>query len=136
LSTGCWARTWAAKHWREQQLHADKPGSAKLLVASALARWIKLSRRLQLLAAISRLGLRFETDEVFDLLDGGRRFGDPFREQAVLLIRKKQDDDEVAMRSAAVPEGTQAPTTLPAVPPGVLVDQWPYKNPSPAVVTT
>ena len=117
----------------EQLLLSDRPGSAKLLVASSLARWTKLSRRLQLLAAIKRLGLRFDTEEFFDLLDGCRRFGNEFREQAVLLIRKKQDDDEVAMRLAAVPKGTKVPTTSPA---GVLVDHWPYKNPSPGVVTT
>ena len=120
----------------EQQLLADRPGSAKLLVASALAPWTKLSRRLQLLAAITRLGLRVDTEEVFDLLAGGRRFGYEFRERAVLLIRKKQDDDERAMRSAAVPAGRKVPTTLPATPVGVLVDHWPDKKPSPAAVTT
>jgi hypothetical protein len=100
----------------EQLLLSDRPGSAKLLVASSMARWTKLSRRLQLLAAIGRLGLRFDTEEVFDLLAGCRRFGDEFREQAVLLIRKKQDDDEVAMRLATVPGGTKVHTALQAVP--------------------
>jgi hypothetical protein len=99
----------------EQQLLADKPGSAKLLVASALARWIKLSRRSQVLAAITRLGLRIDTEEVFDLLIRGRRFGNEFREQAVLLIRKKQDDDERAMRSAATHSAAPAPAS-PMVP--------------------
>jgi hypothetical protein len=120
----------------EQLLLADRPGSAKLLVASTRAPRTRLSRRLQVLAAIMRLGLRFDTEEFFDLLDGCRRFGDEFREQAVLVIRKKQDDDEVAKRSAAVPERTKVPITLPAAPVGVLVDHWPDKKPSPAAVTT
>jgi hypothetical protein len=84
----------------EHLLLADKPGSAKLLVASSLARWTRLSRRLRILAAIGRLGLRLESDGVFDLLDGCRLFGKEFQSHAVILIRNKQREDEMARRSA------------------------------------
>jgi hypothetical protein len=84
----------------ERLLLADRPGSAKLLVASSLARWTRLSRRLQILEAIGRLGLRLESDEVFELLDGCRLFGKEFQSRAVILIRNKQRDDEMARRSA------------------------------------
>jgi hypothetical protein len=85
----------------EQLLLADKPGSAKLLVATSLARWTRLSRRLRILETIGRLGLRLESDEVFELLDGCRLFGKEFHSLAVILIRNKQSEDEMARRSAA-----------------------------------
>ena len=81
-------------------MRCDKLGSAKLLVATSLARWTRISRRLQILEAIGRLGLRLESDDVFELLDGCRLFGKEFQSHAAILIRNKQREDEMARRSA------------------------------------
>jgi hypothetical protein len=93
----------ARKAVAERLLLSDKPASAKLLDATSLARWTRLSRRLQILGAIGQLGLELEleSDEVFELLDGCRLFGKEFQSHAVILIRNKQREDEMARRSAA-----------------------------------
>jgi hypothetical protein len=65
----------------------DKPGTAKLLVQKALAPRVTNSRRVQLLAAVARLGLEVDVSQWFDLMACSRRFGPDVQAQIAGVLR-------------------------------------------------
>jgi hypothetical protein len=71
----------------EEIVIRDKPGTAKLLVQKALAPRVTNSRRVQLLAAVARLGLEVDVSQWFDLLAFSRRFGPDVQAQIAGVLR-------------------------------------------------
>ena len=86
----------------EAVLSREKAVSARLLVGKALARGTKDSRRVELLAAVVRLGLEVDVPMWFDLMTFSRRCSAEVQAQVAIVLRHCRPGGTSRMRMATV----------------------------------
>jgi hypothetical protein len=92
----------------EKVLCREREVSARLLVGKALARGTKDSRRVELLAAVVRLGLEVDVPMWFDLMAFSRRCSAEVQAQVAIVLRHCRPGGASAMRMSTADDSPEA----------------------------